>query len=252
MNPARSAAKASAVRPRLRRSPLYLVLPALLIAMAVIGFWPQYYRRLLRGGALEGAAAEPLVHVHSSLFLGWLGIILFQAALVDRRRTGVHKRIGPWLAGIGYAAAAVGAVAGLNLAAAQVRRGGALDAAAVFVAAPLLDMIMFTGFLTASIVWRRRPEAHKRLILFTGYSFAFVGLVRYLVRSGLTENLWVATVLLILPILLCIAWEGATRRRVHAAWWIGLGVFTARLVLELLAMLPPCLPVGRALIRAFL
>ncbi len=147
----------------------------------------------------------------------------------------------------------MGLYSGLELAAARVARGGTVDEAAVFVAAPILDMIMFTGFLTASIVWRKRPEVHKRLILFTGYSFAFIGLVRYLARiPGVMENLWLATALLVTPILLCIAWEAATRRRVHPAWWIGLAAFTGRLLLELLAMLPPWLPAGRAIIRAFL
>lgn len=252
MNAASDRVAGRAARGLPRRSKLYLVLPALLIAMAVIGFWPQYYGRLLRGAALEGVSLEPLVHVHSTIFLGWLGIILFQAALVHRGRTRLHRQLGPWLAGLGYAAAAVGLFAGLNLAAARVTRGGTLDEAAVFVAAPLLDMIMFTAFLTASIVWRRRPEAHKRLILFTGYSFAFIGLVRYLARGGYMENLWLATLLLVAPILLCIGWEWVTRQRVHPAWWAGLAAFTARLLLELAAMLPLWLPVGRALVRAFL
>jgi hypothetical protein len=222
-------------------------------AMALIGFWPQYYGRLLSGTPLEGPALHPMVHVHSTLFLLWIGIILLQAVLVRSGHVGAHRRIGPWLAGIGYFAAAVGIAGGLVLAAARVGRGGALDEAATFVAAPLLDMIMFAGFLTASIVWRRRPEVHKRLILFTGYSFAFIGLVRYLVRiPGVMENLWLATLLLTVPVLLCIAWEWATRRSVHPVWWIGLGIFFARLMAELLATLPWWLPFGRALIRPFL
>ena len=245
---------ATSITQRTRRRPLfYLVASALLIAMAVSGFWPQYYGRLVGGRALEGAAVHPLAHVHSTLFMGWLLAILFQAALVRGGRTGLHRRIGPGLAAMGYATAAFGLFAGLNLAAAQVARGGTLDAAAVFVAAPVLDMIMFTGFLTAAVIWRRRPEAHKRLILFTGYSFAFVGFVRHLARvPGLMENLWFATALLVAPVALCIAWEAATRRSVHPVWWIGLAAFTARLVLELLALLPPWLPIGRALVRPFL
>jgi hypothetical protein len=237
----------------LRRRPiLYLVLPVLLIALAVFGFWPQYYGRLATGAPLQGVALNPLVHVHSTLFIGWLLIILVQVALVHAGQTRLHRSLGPWLAGIGYAAAAVGLMSGLNLAAARVTRGGALDEAAVFVAAPILDMLMFTGFLTAAVLWRARPEVHKRLIFFTGYSFAFIGLVRYLVRAGLMQDLWLGTFLLTTPVLLCIAWEAATRRSVHPAWWFGLGAFTLRLLLELLAMLPAWLPIGRALIRPFL
>ncbi|HEY9218037.1 MAG TPA: hypothetical protein VIO94_08310 [Phenylobacterium sp.] len=239
-------------RKALPRSRFYLALPPIMIAMAVIGFWPQYYGRLLRGQALEGPAVHPLVHVHSSLFVGWLLIIFAQVALVHAGRTDVHRRLGPWLAGVGYAAALVGLVSGLNLAAARVTRGGALDEAAVFVAAPILDMIAFTSFLTAAVLYRRRPELHKRLILFTGYCFAFIGLVRYLGRiPGVLENLWLGTLLFVVPILACIGWEAVTRRSVHPVWWAGLAAFTARLLIELLAMLPPWLPVGRAILRPF-
>ena len=229
-----------------------MILPALMVAMAVTGFWPQYYRRLLTGAALEGVSLHPMVHVHSTLFLLWLAIIVFQAVLVRSGHTRTHRSIGPWLAGVGYLAAVVGVVSGVILAAARVERGSSVDEAAVFVAAPLLDMAMFTGFLTASIVYRRRPEIHKRLILFTGYSFAVIGLIRYLARiPGVMENLWLGTALLILPILICIVWETAARHRAHPVWWIGLGVVLGRLLLELLAALPWWLPLGRGIVRPF-
>lgn len=236
-----------------RRSYLYLVAPVAMLAVALIGFWPQYYGRLLAGTALDSGASHPLVHVHSSLFLGWLAILFAQAMLIRRGRVDLHRRFGPLFAVYGYGAAAIGVFAGLQLAAWRVTRGGALDDAAVFVAAPLLDMAMFAGFLTAAILYRRRPEIHRTLMLFAAYSFAFIGLVRYLARiPGALENMWLGALLLIAPILACIGWEYATRRRVHVVWLFGLAAFTGRLLVEGLATLPPWLPVGRALIRPFI
>lgn len=234
-----------------RRTYLYLVLPVLMLAIALIGFWPQYYGRLLSSSALDVGSSHLLVHIHSSLFLGWLVILFAQAFLVRAGRVDLHRRAGPLFAAYGYGAAAIGVVAGLKLAAWRVTRGGSLDDAAVFVAAPLLDMVMFAAFLTAAIRYRRRPEIHRTLMLFAAYSFAFIGLVRYLVRVGALENLWLATLLLIAPILACIGWEYATRGRIHVVWFVGLAAFTTRLLVELLAALPPWLPVGRALIRPF-
>lgn len=236
-----------------RRSYFYLVLPVLLLAVALIGFWPQYYGRLLAGTALDRGSSHVLIHVHSSLFLGWLAILFAQAMLVRAGRVDLHRRFGPLFAVYGYGAAAIGVVAGLQLAAWRVTRGGPLDDAAVFVAAPLLDMLMFACFLTAAIIYRRRAEIHRTLMLFAAYSFAFIGLVRYLARiPGALDSLWLGTLLLVAPILACIGWEYATRRRVHAVWFIGLGAFTARLLVEGLAGLPPWLPIGRALIRPFI
>ena len=236
-----------------RRTYFYLALPVLMLALALIGFWPQYYGRLLSGGALDAGSSHLLVHIHSSLFIGWLLILFTQAWFARAGRIDLHRRFGPIFATYGYGAAAVGVIAGLQLAALRVTRGGALDDAAVFVAAPLLDMLMFCGFLTAAIVYRRLPEVHRTLMLFGAYSFAFIGLVRYLARiPGTLENLWLGTLLLIAPILACIAWEYAVRRRVHAVWFLGLAAFTTRLLVELLATLPPWLPIGRALIRPFI
>ena len=51
---------ASAVRVG-RRSHFYLVLPVLLIAIAFIGFWPQYYGRLLTGTPLDRGLIRPFI-----------------------------------------------------------------------------------------------------------------------------------------------------------------------------------------------
>ena len=177
-------------RQRGRRTYLYLTLPVLMLAIALIGFWPQYYGRLLSGSALDVGSSHVLVHIHSSLFLGWLAILFAQAFFARAGRIDLHRRFGPLFATYGFGAAAVGTIAGLQLAAFRVTRGGALDEAAVFVAAPLLDMLMFSGFLTAAIIYRRRSEIHRTLMIFAAYSFAFIGLVRYLVRIGALENLW--------------------------------------------------------------
>jgi hypothetical protein len=239
--------------PRRGRSSLYLAAPLFMLAGAVAGFWPQYFGPLVTGGSLEGAARHALVHVHAALFLVWLGVIVFQVLLVRARRVALHRCLGRWLAAVGYLAALIGLFAGVGLAAAQPGRGISLESAAAFVAAPLLDMIMFTAFLTAAIAYRNRPEVHKRLILFTGYSFAFIGLVRYLSRiPGVLESLWLGTFLLALPVLLCIGWERITLGRVHPVWWIGLAAFVGRLLLELLAQLPFWQPVGRAILAPFL
>ena len=236
-----------------RRPYFYLALPLLMMAIALIGFWPQYYGRLLAGNALDIGARHALVHVHSSLFLGWLAILFTQAALVRAGRVQLHRRFGPIFATYGYGAAAIGVVAGLQLAASRVTRGGALDDAAIFVAAPLLDMLMFVGFLTAALVYRRRAEIHRALMIFAAYSFAFIGFVRFLSRiPGVLENVWLTTLLLAAPIVACIGWQYATRRQVHVVWFIGLAAFVCRLLIESLAALPWWLPMGRTLIRPFL
>ncbi|HEV2568690.1 hypothetical protein [Sphingomonas sp.] len=236
-----------------RRSWFFTVVPLLAVSMALIGFWPQYYGRLTSGLALQPKSSHPLIHLHSTLFLGWLLILAGQSLLVRTGRTVLHRRIGPTLVAYGFVAAIVGTVAGLVLAARQVSFGIPIEAAATFVAAPLLDMIMFSGFLAAGILYRRRAQIHRVLMLFSGYSFAFIGLVRYLVRiPSVVSSPALFTALLLVPVLLCILWQAVMHRRVHAVWFVGLSVFTARLLIEFGAAYPAWQPIGQALIRPFL
>ena len=103
-----------------RRTYFYLALPVLMLVIALIGFWPQYYGRLLSGRALEIGSGHLLVHVHSSLFLGWLAILFAQAFFARSGRIDLHRRLGPLFATYGFGAAAVGVIAGLQLAAFRV------------------------------------------------------------------------------------------------------------------------------------
>ncbi len=155
------------------RSRFYVGMALLLIVLAVAGFWPQYYGPLLAGG--EPQLRHWAVHVHSSIFLVWLVLFLIQAAIIERGRTSLHRRLGPLMAAYGFAVAAVGLYAGLVLAARWVELGRGLDSAATFAFAPLIDMLMFAGFLAAAVVARTRPEAHKRLMFMATFSIALVG-----------------------------------------------------------------------------
>jgi len=58
-------------------------------------------------------------------------------------------------------------VAGTSIALATARRGGAapgMDPLA-FLAIPLFDMVLFSGFIIAALIRRRDKETHKRLML---------------------------------------------------------------------------------------
>ena len=140
---------------------------AVVMALTVFaGFSPTYYARFFQGGpraTLSGGPFTTLVHLHGALFTGWVLLFLVQTALVASRRVAVHRRLGVAGAVLAVAMVAVGTLTAVRTAARGAAPPG-VDPLA-FLAVPLFDMLLFSGFVTAAIVKRRDKEAHKRLML---------------------------------------------------------------------------------------
>lgn len=250
----RSAMRPAAVVPR-RRTALYLGLTLLMGAAAIAGFWPQYYGRLLAGDALAPRVANWAVHVHSALFVGWLVLAAAQSQLVRVGRADLHRRLGAALALYGAAAGGGGLWAALVLAARHVATGDAPERGPILAMFGVTDVLMFGGFLAAACVYRRRPEAHKRLMVLATWSIALVGFGRLLTRAVpvvFAHRWWLAPPFFVLPVLAGIAHDWRTRRRVHPVWWVGLALFALRNYRPLLNDWPPWIAAGRALVRPFL
>lgn len=251
---ATEAAVAAPVARRRGRSRFYVGMALLMIAIALTGFWPRYYGQLLSPAGLDSRSSHLLIHLHSTLFMGWLVMLLAQALLVRSGRTAAHRLAGPILAAYGYVAAAVGIYAGIVLAARRVELGQTVDQAAAFVFITITDMLFFIGFLTAAMIWRRRPEAHKRLILLATWSLAIVGFNRILRRlpGDMETALWLRLMLLPLPAWIGIAHDWVVRRRIHPVWWIGLAAFMAWAGRRFYAETEAWLPFGRAIVGPYL
>ena len=180
-----------------------------------VGFAPLYYL-----GHYFGAPLTPLVHLHGLVFTSWIVLFLAQTVLLASRRTRLQQRLG--LAGAGLAAGLV--AVGLATAVASARRDAtkAGAAALALLAIPLGDMLVFAILVAAGIVWRRRPETHKRLML-----LATIGLL------GAVISKWPIAIVRARPagfflvtdlfVLAAAGHDLASRRQVHPAYlWGGL------------------------------
>ena len=171
----RTPAPAVGQRDRLFYGAMSLALAATVFA----GFARTYYLRLLSdepGATLSGGPFTTLVHTHGALFTAWVVLFVAQTALISTRRVAVHRRLG--VAGAVLAAAMV--VAGTLTAIATARRGGAVPGMdpLAFLAIPLFDMVLFTGFVVAALARRREREAHKRLMLLAYVSIVVAAVAR--------------------------------------------------------------------------
>ena len=231
------------------RSPFFTLLGLLLLVTAVGGFWPQYFTVSV-GGTAEPTTRFWLIHLHAALFVGWLAAYIYQSALVMSGRTATHLKTGPWLAGFGFVTALVGLFAAGKLAARFGERMRDIDAGASFVFFPLIDMVYFAGFLAVALVFRKRPQIHKRAMFVASFSIAVVGWGRLVARFGY-ESPWIWQPLILAPLLLVIAYDLAAQRKVYWVMAAGLAVHLLRLNAEGFVETELWLPVGRALVAPF-
>jgi hypothetical protein len=243
-----SAEPIAATAPRRRtRSPFYAGLAFLMIGLALAGFWPQYYSSVV-AGVIPEPTRHPLIHLHSSLFLAWLLAFLVQATLIWRGRLALHRRLGQLLGWYGFAIAAVGLFAGFALAARFGRRLGDMEQAASFVFFPSLDMVYFAAFLAIALIWRNRPEVHRRAMLVATFSIAVVGMGRLLFPIG---SAWIWQPLTLSPLLLAFGYDLLARRKIYPVLAVGLLVHWLRLNAEGFSASEAWRPIGRALIAPF-
>jgi hypothetical protein len=130
------------------------------ILVVVAGFGGSYWRMAAGTGSLA-----PIVRFHGMVFALWLVVYLAQTRLIAGRQVRWHRRLG--YASIALAAAMV--VLGYMTAIAGARRGFDLNFTGDplgYMVFPLGGLVAFAALVAAALVYRRRAEVHKRLMLF--------------------------------------------------------------------------------------
>jgi hypothetical protein len=150
----------------LRRSEgrFYICMALAAVATALAGFAPALYDPATRKAPLTWAVA-----LHGVTFSAWLALFLTQALLVFNRRIAVHRVLGY----VGSGLAIIMLVSGYSTTIAMGRRGYDLSGdligdsgdMAMLMVFQLGDLLCFGVLVGFAILFRRRPEAHKRLML---------------------------------------------------------------------------------------
>ena len=198
------------------RRVLYMGLSALMALIAIVGFWPLYF-----GPLVFGTLVQPLlIHIHATVFTGWLVLFFLQAYFAATKRIQLHMTVGRL--GIWYALLLI--VVGLTTG--VVRSAGAPPARAPqLLYVSIADMAMFGGFFAAAIWFRKKPKVHRpaMVVAATALLVAAVGRMTFLPPSGPVRlAIWS------LPILIAMAFEFRKTKRVHPVYFLGLGVFVIR------------------------
>jgi hypothetical protein len=145
----------------------------LLCVVVVYGFSRTYFM----AGMVRAQLPSPILHFHGAVFSLWMVLFLVQAALISAKRVIWHRTLGT----IAFCLPPVMIVLGVLAALDALARGvqiGPLDPSTSS-AIPLIGIVWFTIVIFASWQTRRRPDAHKRLILLATISLCEAAFGRF-------------------------------------------------------------------------
>jgi len=191
---------------------------AIAFALTVLaGFSRTYYFNEL---ATEPFALSPLLHWHGAVYTAWILLLVVQTLLIAGRRVDLHRRLGA--AGAVLAIVMVGL--GIGVAVSRTASGAIADAGVpplVFLAVPVLGMVVFGGLVIAALLERRNSGAHKRLMLLATLELVTAAVSRLpLVEDWGPIGFFGVTDLFVVAI---VVYDFAALKRVHAATlWGGL------------------------------
>jgi hypothetical protein len=219
-------APASAQKPRYRavnrtvERIFYSGMAILLCVCVFIGFSPTYFQ----AGMMRAPLPSPVLHIHGAVFTLWMLLFVVQAALISARRVKWHRSFGI----VAFCLPPIMIVLGVWAAIDALHRGvriSPLDPA-VSAAIPLIGIVGFTVVIYASWRARRRPDAHKRLILIATMGLVSAAFGRFpWNRIGLPPAAGAVTGLGIL-LLILIVYELISIRRIHrSTMWAAPFVF---------------------------
>lgn len=158
--------------PRHRFDRAFFLVMVLLVWAAILSGFISKNVSKFRAGTLT----HPwVVHVHGILFFLWLLYFTAQVFLIGRGSVSLHRKLGPF----GAALAAVMVVSGVHTGIVTERVVFAKYHATIL-SGIFADMICFASLVTAAILLRGSPAAHKRLMLVATLGLTDAGFGRWM------------------------------------------------------------------------
>lgn len=180
------------------------------------GYFKSYY---LSAFFDVPAVANALVHAHGLIMTLWVVYFAAQIALIRTKNVKIHMTMGM----LGVALAALVVIVGLATAYdAQLTRAAAPpgENPRAFFFLPVSDMALFVIFFSAAIYYRKRPAAHKSLMLLTAINFMPAALFRISPLPYEYVLFWAFGIPLLIAIL-CFTWHTAKHRKLNKVFAAG-------------------------------
>lgn len=191
-----------------------------------------------------GEAPPPplILHVHAAAFVLWLALVTLQVLWIEIGNLRGHKQLGWWTVGVSALLVPLGLAAALVDQARQVTHP---DYAPQFLALEFEEMIAFSVFMTAGVIFRRNPAAHKRLMILSAVAISDAGFARIWLMGIKTVipgffGWWLQFFSGIFLILVAMGvWDLWHRRRIHPSVLFGAALlWTGEIVTTVLNFSP--------------
>ena len=193
----------------------------LMIAVVLAAFTPSIAHPAGRRAQLSVLAAT-----HGIVFFVWVLIFLIQSRLVATQHVAWHKRLGlasifvlALMIPLAYTTTITMVRRGFDLSGdLSVEAGNDLIHDAVF---PFFNTLIFAVLVIAALAYRRRPEIHKRLMLFANIELMPAPLAHFIGHNPWLASLPAAIVMIPISmfVIAAVGRDWLAARRVHPLTW---------------------------------
>lgn len=191
----------------------FIAFTSIFACIVVLGFSRTFFIPVA-----NGTFARPLVvHVHGGLFFGWTLLLFVQALLAAAGKLKLHRRLGSVAAWLVIPMLVLGTIVAARDTVHDFH-GKDGEAALSFFYGELADLAMFGSLAGAAMLFRNRPDFHKRWVILgsLGLIGAAIGRIPELEAYGFY---------ILMSLIGSVAiYDLASRRAVHVATRIGASV----------------------------
>ncbi|GAB3383182.1 hypothetical protein [Lysobacter fragariae] len=206
------------LRPRISpERPLYVVAGLVALLIVFSGFARTYYLKQWFGTP----GSTLLVHVHGLVMTGWFLLFAAQTQLVAAGRTDLHRRLGVFGAVLALAVLIIGPITAITGAALGRSPG---PPPLMFLAIPLMDMVVFAILVGSALRYRKRSDYHKRLMLLTCLSPLTAAIARIPIKSFHDIGIPAFFITTCVLVIIAATWDTVRNRRLHPAFIWGGGL----------------------------
>jgi hypothetical protein len=206
----------------------FLIAHGVLLAIVLVGFARSFY---LRDFFLRGSLDLPL-KLHGAALTSWYTLAFAQAGVMTAGRRDLHR----WLAWVAAIVVAAVFTSSIYITARLARTlTSAADPENMFVWGNFVNISAFVGLVIAAVALRRRPDAHRRLLLMASILIIGAAIARLsfwpIFSTGIVGAPAFAIGGQLLLLAAALLFDRRQRGSVHRATWVGVATVLGSLVL---------------------
>jgi uncharacterized membrane protein YozB (DUF420 family) len=199
----------------------FVIMAAVAVGVLFLGFAPSFY---LKSVIQAPPPLSLLTTVHGVVFTVWMALFVTQATLIYTGRRALHRELGMLGALLFGAMLTLGYWTAITAGRLGHAPPGA-PAPLAFMALPLIAITGTAVLVTLALVNRRRSDWHRRFMLAAMFSLTGPGTGRIAIAAGMPfQGTGLALGLAEFLLVVAMAYDYMTAKRVHPAYWYALGV----------------------------